>query len=456
MQFLVRFAQAHDEFRIPELLSVAELNGFEIDIPGDADAARPFMIIGLESAEHANLLAKRCILVKSIAEHWATGDSLESLHKDVRANNARWGPYSHHSFKFIVGAYNQTLSKAAQRERMESLSYMAFDGRIDLKNPDIVMEWWEEYDDAGDRSGLSRGEDKGTLRQIFFGRSVVEGTARSLIYTFDVKKREYFGNTSMEAEVSLLMANQTLSAPGKLIYDPFVGTGSLLYTTAQWGAFVIGSDIDGRQIRGKAQTPGIIRAAQQYGVLPRLIDCATFDVTRNPWRRGNMFDAIITDPPYGVRAGAKRLGRKDLSKQKTEPFMLPDGQFSHSKSDYIPPTRPYELADLARDLVLLARWLLVPGGRLVFFLPTVTDEYAEVDIPVVDGMELVANSCQDFGSWGRRLITMRKVTGATAEPERPTFPIEGWEDAHVPAHAGFRDKYFAGFGRRDEAAKQQP
>jgi hypothetical protein len=28
--------------------------------------------------------------------------------------------------------------------------------------------------------------------------------------TFDVKKRQYFGNTSMEAEISLLMANQTL------------------------------------------------------------------------------------------------------------------------------------------------------------------------------------------------------------------------------------------------------
>ena len=63
---------------------------------------------------------------------------------------------------------------------------------------------------------------------------------------FDIKKREYFGNTSMEAEISLLMANQTLvgavinmllsvfrtlhqASPSKLIYDPFVGTGSMAY-----------------------------------------------------------------------------------------------------------------------------------------------------------------------------------------------------------------------------------
>ena len=37
-----------------------------------------------------------------------------------------------------------------------------------------------------------------------------EGSARLLVKTFDVKKRVYYGNTSMEAEMSLLMANQTL------------------------------------------------------------------------------------------------------------------------------------------------------------------------------------------------------------------------------------------------------
>ena len=67
--------------------------------------------------------------------------------------------------------------------------------------------------------------------------------------------------------------------------------------------------------------------------------------------------------------------------------------------------RPYELSELARDLVLLARYMLKPNGRLVFFLPTVTDEYTEIDVKdmLCDGMELVANSLQNFGSWGRRV-----------------------------------------------------
>ena len=43
--------------------------------------------------------------------------------------------------------------------------------------------------------------------------------------------------------------------------------------------------------------PGIMRAAAQYGTRQRILDLCTFDVTRNPWRCGGLFDAIITDPP---------------------------------------------------------------------------------------------------------------------------------------------------------------
>lgn len=50
--------------------------------------------------------------------------------------------------------------------------------------------------------------------------------------------------------------------------------------------------------------------------------------------------------------------------------------------------------------------MLKPGGRLVFFLPTVTDEYQDVDIPQAEGMELIANSLQDFGKWGRRVSVL--------------------------------------------------
>lgn len=265
----------------------------------------------------------------------------------------------------------------------------------------------------------------------------------------------------MEAEISLLMANQTLASPGKLVYDPFIGTGSMAYTTAYFGAYVYGSDIDGRQMRGKGNTPGILRAASQYGVAERIMDLCTFDVTRNPWRCGDMFDAIITDPPYGVRAGAKRLGRK-------KPLSKASQEYVANRLDdqpYIPPTKPYELSALAVDLVCLARYMLKPGGRLVFFLPTVNEDYAEIDIHslLCDGMEIVANSLQDFGSWGRRLITVKKTTAEKFPP--PTFDtVPASADAtaafdtpqHIPAHKDFREKYFQGFKKEDADKPEAP
>ncbi|KAJ3984730.1 tRNA guanosine-2'-O-methyltransferase [Lentinula detonsa] len=459
-KYLAVFAQAHQEFRVPELESAAQLYNFKIHLSDDLeerDPGRPYMIIWLESEDHARLLARRCILIKSIYEFYGRGTTYEELHLQNRAKRNLWERYiPETSFKFFVTAYNHKIPQHRQREVVESFSYMDFMGKIDMKNPDITLGCFEEYE-TGSGKTRERHEGDGNFIQVYFGRLIEEGTARPLVQLFDVKKRSYFGNTSMEAEISLLMANQTLACPGKLIYDPFMGTGSMAYPVAYFGAQVMGSDIDGRQMRGKQTTPGIFRAASQYGVASRIIDICTFDVTNNPWRRGELFDAIVTDPPYGVRAGAKRLGRKkELDADRLALYHEHRTNPRPHDSPYIPPTKPYELSDLAVDLVLLARYLLKPGGRLVFFLPTVTDQYEEVDIYTMlcDGMEVIANSLQDFGSWGRRLVTIRKVTSERYPP--PDFSTRNAEvedeTQHVPAHRHFREKYFQGFKKAEVEA----
>jgi hypothetical protein len=106
------------------------------------------------------------------------------------------------------------------------------------------------------------------------------------------------GNISatMDAELSLIMANQALCAPGKLVYDPFVGTGSFLMTCAHFGAMTVGSDIDGRQIRGKGKA-SIQSNSEQYNLKGRVLDALVFDVCHSPWRtfKEGLFDAIVTD-----------------------------------------------------------------------------------------------------------------------------------------------------------------
>jgi len=66
-QYLLVFAQAHENFRIPELFSISELHQFSITFPSDpeeCDPSRPYMILGLDEGEHARILARRCILIR--------------------------------------------------------------------------------------------------------------------------------------------------------------------------------------------------------------------------------------------------------------------------------------------------------------------------------------------------------------------------------------------------------
>ena len=107
------------------------------------------------------------------------------------------------------------------------------------------------------------------------------------------------------------------------------------------------------------------------------------------------------------------------------PFIVPNLKDSYNRTDqpYVPPTKPYELSELVSDLVLFSRAMLKPQGRLVFFLPTVTEEYEQVDIEAMmcDGMEVVANSLQDFGNWGRRVGSFHRTTSQASLISSPAY-----------------------------------
>lgn len=83
----------------------------------------------------------------------------------------------------------------------------------------------------------------------------------------------------------------------------------------------------------------------------------------------------------------------------------------------------------------------------MFFLPTISDEFEHVDVPVVEGMREIKfgdGSVQDFGRWGRRLITMEKT--ATDDGPPPTFGDHSdliGED-RVPAHHNFAKRVSEG------------
>jgi tRNA (guanine10-N2)-methyltransferase len=165
------------------------------------------------------------------------------------------------------------------------------------------------------------------LKQVWMGRYIARGS-RDAIATYDLKKRCYISTTSMDAELALVTANITLAAPGKLIYDPFAGTGSFLVAAAHFGAYVAGSDIDGRSLRGKDGNRNVKANFKQYGLGGRFLDAWVADLTNCPLRRGRWLDGILCDPPYGVREGLKVLGTRDRGKVK-EVIFLGNGEAAH-------------------------------------------------------------------------------------------------------------------------------
>ena len=432
--YVLHCAQSHVSFRLPEIEASAAYLGIEYELlptpsrqdPKGAmdDLSRPFHLCRLADDDAAKALLHRCSCIRAIWELWECADTYEQLHARNRASGMYLAWQSPDvSWKALMQGFHVALSEKRRLALIESFAYMNFQGPIRMRGADLTWGVIEEYSRPTDiqsveaRGQAEMGDRDPRLIQLFLGRKIKDRSgafpARDLIDVLSLKKRRYIGNTSMESEMSVIMANMALAGPGKLVYDPFAGTGSMLYACSILGAMSLGSDIDGRMLRGKNREhgiPGIRESAKQYGIQGRIIDAVTFDMTQAPWRtpfRGDMglFDAIVTDPPYGVRAGAKRLGKRNAELQRDEPFIMPDGMPSHMMPDYVPPTKPYHLSELVTDLLEYASALLHPGGRLVFWLPTMNEEKAETSIPTHAHFDLVAHSIQDFGRWSRRVRT---------------------------------------------------
>ncbi|KAJ3197422.1 hypothetical protein HK101_003848 [Irineochytrium annulatum] len=375
----------------------------------------PFFVVTLDCAEDAKRLIRRSILIREIVELWNDEPSMDALLESVKGSLQPFEPFRTSTFKFLVQAFGKSLTPAEQVKRIERFSFLPLEGEINLKDPAVTFCVYEDYGDYAVRGIPAPTEGP---ERACFGLLVATGS-RSVVARFDLKKREYLGNTSMDAELSLLMANQALVKTGSFVLDPFVGTGSFLVTSAHFGAFALGSDIDGRQIRGKGDK-SVKSIITQYEVEGRLV--------HHPWREIEFWDAIICDPPYGVRAGAKKIGRNEKLPAKTT-FVKANGEMK------VPQSVPYELDEVILDLIDFAAKHLVPKGRLVFWLPTIPDEYEPDDIPKHRRVRLIANSEQYFGKWARRLITMEKLSAT--EPDMPYSASE-----QEVAHARFRRKYF--------------
>ncbi|CAH2085851.1 unnamed protein product [Euphydryas editha] len=453
-RYLMWFAHEHIDFRYAEIQSILSMLNIPIKFIEKPCVNKPYWVVEFPSEDCVKKVASRSVLLKNCIELWSRARTEDRLHTNLKkalVNKTRQWIVPENSidqisdthicprelldaccddkksFKVEVEAFCKHFTMKEKVEKIENFSYLPLKGPVKLKNPDITLAYLEFY-------GVDPNNVPEQPHDLFFGKWVADGQ-RELIQTHSLKKRQFIGNTSMDAQLSLIMANQAQVETGLIILDPFVGSGSLFIAAAHFGAYVWGSDIDfmmlharsrptrvGQKERTKEES--IRNNMRHYGTESRYLDVVVSDFSLTNWRSDLKFDAIITDPPYGVREPTEKIGIDRENYELSEEHLV----------NHIPSKVEYGLPHIYSDLLNFAAKHLDIGRRLVCWYPLVREEYKEDQLPSHPCLKLVANSEQVLSKLtARRLLTYEKVSD-----EVPNMPV----DPNAGTH-NFREKYFS-------------
>lgn len=342
--------------------------------------------------------------MKHALELWSHGKTFDEFKHNLKQYNNKSFLDSSRSFKITVETFNNKISQKDKINRIESLSFLEFAGPVCLTNPDNEFYYIEYY-------GLDTNNIPNEPNDYLFGRWISNGN-RKLVSQMSLKTRKFIGNTSMDPLLSLLMVNQGLVKDHDLIFDPFVGSGSILCACAKMGSYVMGADIDYLMLHGKTKPVRKhekVRKKDESNFLNMLqyncdqfyIDVLVSDFSLSVWTKSLELDAIITDPPYGIRESTAKIEYKEPKKS----FALTENAIHY------PSTSMYQLGNLYTDLMSFASKHLKNDGRLVFWFPVYRNEYSEKMLPEHPGLLLVSNCEQVLStSISRRLLTYAKIS----------------------------------------------
>jgi tRNA (guanine10-N2)-methyltransferase len=159
------------------------------------------------------------------------------------------------------------------------------------------------------------------------------------------------------------------------------------------------------------------RNFSDYGTLNRFLGVVASDFAYPPWRSTFLFDAIVCDPPYGIRESSQHKSRRQGDD---------DDQSSVQEK--------YDLTNIYGDLLNFANIYLRIGGRLVFWMPTHILTYDESLLPTHPCFKLFSNDEQQLNrTTSRRLLTMVKIRDSDQNEKA---------QVNEKLFSNFRDLYF--------------
>ncbi|MCS7095620.1 MAG: DNA methyltransferase [Candidatus Bathyarchaeota archaeon] len=163
-----------------------------------------------------------------------------------------------------------------ERKLGEAILHRVKEAKVKLKCPDKTF------------LGILTGE------KLVFGLKVEDIPAKSFIDRRP-KNRPFFHPSAMPPKLARGMVNLARAQIGRLIFDPFCGTGSILIEAALVGCRIIGIDVQRRMVMGCQKN------LNYFGIKPESLILA--DACKPPIAA---VDCVVTDPPYGRSATTLR------------------------------------------------------------------------------------------------------------------------------------------------------
>ncbi|XP_075246495.1 tRNA (guanine(10)-N(2))-methyltransferase TRMT11-like [Convolutriloba macropyga] len=370
-------------------------------------------------------IASRSVLLKSIMRLLCYADSRDSLFEQLRRDKGLSSSIvqcltsDKSGFKVLISTVNKTLTAEQKLVIIEQLlgCLPEFELNVNLNSPGVILHLLEDWD-----------YETGVIKNCFLGVSLPCDERSKVTTQFSIKKRRFIGNTTMDPVLSACMSNMAGVKNGDLVLDPFVGTGGIVLLCGYHGGNCIGSDLDYKTVHGtskpsRAGMQGQQRAKDEsirtnfasHGFEHRFIDVFINDATDVPWCYNEMFDAIVTDPPYGIREGIKTIN-SDVKLNSVE---------SHASMQQHSPI------EMFKKLVEFAARLLKVGGRLVFWMPTLTamlDFEPEKHVPKHPAMKLMHCCFQTIThTSSRSLLCMEKVSAFPNSDVEATVEVDYYD-----------------------------
>mgnify|MGYP001944595187 CR=1 FL=1 len=292
------------------------------------------------TAEQWSDVAVRCIGCKSVFQVVGEGVTLADCIADV----GRWS--DHDILKLVPDTWSMQIEhlgkmqrlhpkeRRIQIEQFRDVLGILTTRKVDLESPDtelVLLKDCRSLEDIDPSTDRQATHYHWLLKRI---KATKYPSAKILFERSDVKKRAFISTTTMPADRALLMANLAGVQQGNVVLDPFCGSGGLLIASALLGASTVGADIDDAllsftdRVLPFPHSPhrpkrGVERVS--YGdsflelgldepiLLPGLdIQSASFVSRVLQANDGQKYDAIVTDPPYGIRESTSQMSNLEL------------------------------------------------------------------------------------------------------------------------------------------------